>query len=83
MLVAAGELVTAACDDSVVVAADRKFVTVMVCGAADVTVPVTGSFAFAVSVSVVRELPPRAYEFNTSPLSTRAADKVMLFPLDV
>jgi hypothetical protein len=39
-------------DVVVVVAAGRGSVTVMVCGAADVTAPVTGSFAFAVSVSV-------------------------------
>ena len=30
----------------------REFATLMVCGAADVTAPVTGSFALAVSVSV-------------------------------
>jgi hypothetical protein len=66
-----------------VVAADRRPVTVMVCGAVDATAPVTGSFAFAVSVSVASERPQREYEFSVSPLSTWAAVKVMLFPLNV
>ena len=74
---------TVGCDGVVVVAADREFATVMVCGAADVTAPVTGSFAFAVSVSVASGRPQREYEFSTNPLSTWAAVKVMLFPLNV
>jgi uncharacterized UPF0146 family protein len=81
VLVAGTGLVTlVGCD---VVAADRRPVTVMVCGAVDATAPVTGSFAFAVSVSVASERPQREYEFSVSPLSTWAAVKVMLFPLNV
>ena len=48
-----GFVTVVVCDDVVVVvAAGRGSTTVMVCGAADATAPVTGSFAFAVSVSV-------------------------------
>jgi hypothetical protein len=76
----AGLVTLVGCD---VVAADRRPVTVMVCGAVDATAPVTGSFAFAVSVSVASERPQREYEFSVSPLPTWAAVKVMLFPLNV
>jgi hypothetical protein len=48
-----GFVTVVVCGDVViVVAAGRGSTTVMVCGAADATAPVTGSFAFAVSVSV-------------------------------
>jgi hypothetical protein len=48
-----GVVTVVVCGDVVVVvAAGRGSVTVMVCGAADATAPVTGSFALAVSVSV-------------------------------